>query len=431
MSRRLRLFRRRSLVAAVAVCVSGIAVAAASAAAMRSQAVTLNVLVDQTRASEIQAYLTEHPALPYKVNVKVITTDPLTELRLALKANSNIPDVVFDSSPTLYAGSEFQIYAGNLSRYFPARVIKNFVKTSLDDCYLNGQLLCIRNDVAQDVLWVNTRLFNLFRYKVPQTWQQFEQIGLRLAKEHPGYSIGTFVGEDSTMDEYFGAFQCPFNQVLTPKTVRINMHATGCQRMYTTLDPLLKANVLSTTDGAFTGGLSLGAQDKFLMEIGPSWWGDHIIEPLYKTQGEWTANQPPAWGSSPRVTGSAGGGVWMMYKNTPSATQAAAFIKAITTDVPGAGSKPTYPAYSPAVPVWTAHIAQDKFFSRSPVSALNAAAGELTNTLSFARFDYTPVYETVITTGLQHGQSLASMANSMQSALSKLATQAGYNVVVK
>jgi multiple sugar transport system substrate-binding protein len=239
------------------------------------------------------------------------------------------------------------------------------------------------------------------------------------------------LGWTGIMDSYFGAFQCPFNQVINAKKVRINMHAVGCKNMYSTLDPLLNAGVLGGKLGVFdTGTAALVAQDKFLMMLGPSWWGDHILEPFYNApKGEWTANQPMAWGKNPRVTSAAGGGVWMMYRNTPHPKQAAAFIVGMTTDLSQAASKPTYPSYGPAVPVWTAHVAADPFYSRSPVTAFNQAAAEVTTTPSFARFDYSPVYNTIMNPGLQAGKSLASMANSMQAALVKLARQAGYKVV--
>ncbi|HZQ80696.1 MAG TPA: extracellular solute-binding protein [Gaiellaceae bacterium] len=430
MTHRKSLLRSRWLAAGIAcLVVTGVAVAAAAGAVATKSAPTLNVLVDQTRATEIQAYLARHPGLNVKVNV--ITTDPLTEIRLALKAKSNIPDVLFDSGPTTYAGNEFQIYAGDLSKYIPPKVVKQFVPTSNTSCYLGGKLLCLRNDLAQDVLWVNTKLFQQFGYKVPQTWQQFEAVGLKLAQQHPGYSIGATQGWNAFMDMYYGGFQCPFNQVLNAKTIRINMHAVGCQHLYSTLDPLLKAGVLGGSVGFFDTAAQLGAADKFLMMIGPSWWGDHILEPFYNApKGEWTANQPPSWGNGPRVTGSGGGGVWMMYRNTPNPKAAAAFIQAMTTDVPGAATKPTYPAYGPAVPVYSAHVATDPFYSRNPVPAMNLAAGELTSTLSFARFDYTPVYDTIIAPAMKNGQSLASVANAAQAALTKLAKQAGYKVVV-
>jgi hypothetical protein len=61
---------------------------------------------------------------------------------------------------------------------------------------------------------------------------------------------------------------------------------------------------------------------------------------------------------------------------------------------------------------------------------MNLAAGQLTNTLSFARFDYTPVYDTIVGPAMKNGQSLASVANAAQAALTKLAKQAGYKVVV-
>jgi ABC-type glycerol-3-phosphate transport system substrate-binding protein len=424
------LHRPLVLLTACVLAAAVVIVAAASGATRAKNAVTLTVLVDQTRVPDVQFYAHAHPELNIKTDIISSNSTELAQLRLALKANSNIPDAIFETGPEEEAGSVFQIYSADLSKYIPARVMKKFIKTSNDACMLDGKLLCLRNDLAQDVLWINTHLFQQFGYKVPQTWQQYKQLGLRLVQEHPGYSLGPFTAWSAVFNMYYGGFQCPFNQVIGPNKVRINLHAPGCQHMYSTLDPLVKAGALGGKVGYFASdATALAKDDKYLMMVGPSWWGDDILQPFYKAPaGEWTANQPPAWGSAPRVTGSAGGGVWMAYKKGPHLKEAAALIQGITTDVAHAAAKPTYPGYGPAATAWTAHEAADPFYSRSPVAAENEAAGELTSTLSYARFNFDPVFNTIVVPGLAAGKTLASMADAVQSALVKLAKQAGYTV---
>jgi len=54
----------------------------------------------------------------------------------------------------------------------------------------DGGWYCVKNDLAQDVLWVNTKLMKEFGYTVPKTMDDFAKIGADIAKNHPGYSVG-------------------------------------------------------------------------------------------------------------------------------------------------------------------------------------------------------------------------------------------------
>ncbi len=72
--------------------------------------------------------------------------------------------------------------------------------------------VCVQDNLAQDVLWVNTKLMNQFGYTVPTTWQQWAAIGQKVATQHPGYIIGTS-GESFGHWIYLWANQCPLQQV--------------------------------------------------------------------------------------------------------------------------------------------------------------------------------------------------------------------------
>ena len=57
-------------------------------------------------------------------------------------------------------------------------------------CTVNGKVYCLRNDLAQVVLWYNAALMKKWGYQVPTTWPQYEALGLKVAKQHPGYLVG-------------------------------------------------------------------------------------------------------------------------------------------------------------------------------------------------------------------------------------------------
>ena len=65
-----------------------------------------------------------------------------------------------------------------------------FSPGALDPCTVNGTVYCLRNDLAQIVLWYNAPLMKQWGYQVPTTWEQYEELGEKVAKQHPGYLVG-------------------------------------------------------------------------------------------------------------------------------------------------------------------------------------------------------------------------------------------------
>ena len=90
----------------------------------------------------------------------------------------------------------------------------------LGDCLINGKLLCLRNDNAANVLWVNTKLCSQFfpGKQPPTTWQQYAADGQALVKSHPGYYIGEF-GQPWDAETYLWGNECPINQAVGNQTL--------------------------------------------------------------------------------------------------------------------------------------------------------------------------------------------------------------------
>ncbi|MCP6725828.1 extracellular solute-binding protein, partial [Klebsiella pneumoniae] len=90
----------------------------------------------------------------------------------------------------------------------------------------------------QEILYVNKKLMTQFGYSVPTTWQEWAALGVKVAKEHPGYVNGN-VGDSYGAWLYIWADKCPISQVVAPNTVRINSGDVHCTRMASLLDPLI------------------------------------------------------------------------------------------------------------------------------------------------------------------------------------------------
>ena len=73
----------------------------------------------------------------------------------------------------------------------PAGHLSNFTKGALDPCTVNGKVYCLRNDLAQNVLWFNKTLMDQFGYTVPDDVGGLPDAQREGgARDHPGYIIG-------------------------------------------------------------------------------------------------------------------------------------------------------------------------------------------------------------------------------------------------
>src|SRR5207253_439045 len=64
-------------------------------------------------------------------------------------------------------------FALNLKSVFPKNLLKGWPAPSLAQCTVNGQLVCLQDNLAQEVLYATQKLMKHFDYSVPTTWQQW------------------------------------------------------------------------------------------------------------------------------------------------------------------------------------------------------------------------------------------------------------------
>jgi ABC-type glycerol-3-phosphate transport system substrate-binding protein len=388
-------------------------------------------------------YIKTHP----NVHMKLVTYDGdangattlQTKIQLWNRAGKGWPDVIFTeqaNDPVWMAQPPFN-YAMNLKGAFPASLIKRWPAPSLAQCTVTGRLVCLQDNLAQEVLYVNKKLMSKFGYSVPTTWQQYAALGAKVAKEHPGYIIGT-LGDSYSHWLYLWPDQCPISQGLAPKTVRINSADVHCTRMAKLLDPLV-ANKSVATVTIFSPDFAKaygGADDKVLLMPGPTWYAQGVFEPTLKIPaGEITAALPLRWGSEPLTTGQVGGGPWVVSRHTKNLAAAIDFVKFATTSLavkakPGPLA-PGYPSYGPAATVWLKNLNKDPYFAAPPGAAMKVAAPLVWKGWSMVTYQDQPVWSNSVVTGLVAGQSLSSLLPALGSGLSNNAKAAGYKVVSK
>jgi multiple sugar transport system substrate-binding protein len=437
-----RLFAALSIAAGTAAVLAGCASTNATAStgsfkeAPQNPKSAITVWVDSTRLPAAKLFQKDNP----KIKVNIVTYDGgangsnsfQTKVSLFDKAGSGWPDVVFseDMNDVGWATVGKDPFAAPLNKgIVPSKTIANWAPTALDPCTVNGTVYCLRNDLAQDVLWYNKPLMDQFGYKVPTTWEQYEALGAKVAAEHPGYILGS-VGDSFASDVYFWASQCPAN-VLNGKVFSSNTSSPNCTRMATLLDNMI-ANKSITTDAMFTGTtFATTYGTKSLMIVGPSWYGQYLFADSLKVpSGQIAAAAPLKWASDSKAyTGDVGGGVWYISSHSKNLAAASKFAQFVTTANAVQASAPTYPAYAPAAKAWLANPTNSGYFATDVTPAFTKAAGEVWSGWSANDLvSQQNIWSQTVLPAVLKGNTITSTLPAWQTAALNLAPTVGYTV---
>jgi ABC-type glycerol-3-phosphate transport system substrate-binding protein len=433
-----RWFALASLVA-VATTTAALVATTTGGASSGKVSGSITVWVDAVRLPVAKLYIKNHP----NVKVKVViydgdgngATTMQTKIQLWNRTGKGWPDVVFSqqANDPVWMGQKPFDFALDLKGVFPKKLLKGWPSPSLAQCTVNGRLVCLQDNLAQEVLYVNKKLMNRFGYTVPTTWQQWAALGAKVAKEHPGYIIGN-VGDSYSHWLYLWADRCPISQVVGPNTVKINAGDVHCTRMARLLDPLIKSGVVPP-ESIFTPAFAQkygGENDKILLMPGPTWYAKDVFDGTLKVPaGEITTAMPLRWNREPLTTGQVGGGPWIVSRHTKNVAAAIDFVKFVTTTNKAKNVAPGYPSYGPAADFWLAKLNKDPYFAAPPGPAMKAAAGLIWKGWSMVTYPDQPVWSSAVVTELVAGKSLSERLPALGEGLSNNAKAAGYKVVNK
>jgi ABC-type glycerol-3-phosphate transport system substrate-binding protein len=422
---------------AVAAVAAALVVATTGGASAGKASGSITVWVDAVRLPVTKLYAKTHP----NVKLKIVTYDGdgngattmQTKIQLWNRTGKGWPDVVFSeqANDPVWMGQKPFDFALNLRGIFPANLLKGWPAPSLAQCTVNGRLVCLQDNLAPEVLYVNKKLMTQFGYSVPKTWQQWAALGAKVAKEHPGYIIGN-IGDSYGHWLYFWPDKCPISQVVGPNTVRINVGDVHCTRMANLLDPLIKSGVVPpvsvfTADFATKWG---GDNDKILLMPGPVWYAKDIFSgTLHVPAGELTAALPLRWNNEPLVTGQVGGGPWIVSKHTKNRAAAIDFVKWVTTTNRAKAVAPGLPSYGPAATAWLAKLDKDPYFAAPEGAAFKAAANLVWQGWNMVSYQDQPVWSNSVVTQLVAGKPLSELLGALGDGLANNAKASGYKVV--
>ena len=165
----------------------GLALLAGTAMA---QEVTLNVWSDPVRLTMFDLYDKTHD----NVKLNVTTIDPaglVAKIQLGMQSKSEVPDVIFmnDIGYAAQLSTRRSNYLLDLTDKVPKATLDEFYPNANSPCYINGKLLCMRNDIAHDVVWYDKPLMESLGAKVPTTWEEYQALGDELVAK--GYTLGS------------------------------------------------------------------------------------------------------------------------------------------------------------------------------------------------------------------------------------------------
>jgi multiple sugar transport system substrate-binding protein len=396
----------------------------------------ITVWVDSTRQPAAEAYNKAHPDGP----VKIVTYDGnangsntfKTKFQLFDRASSGWPDVVFTTDNNSASWGSFD-GTGDLAAMnkglIPDSTLSGFSQGALDPCTLNGVSYCLRNDLAQNVLWYNKKLMDKFGYQVPTTWEDYEALAEKVATEHPGYIVGT-AGDAWAPEIYMWAAQCQANDVTGAKSIKVNTSDPNCVKAAQMLDKLIADKTMSTLS-IFGPEFAKTQGDKVLLLPGPSWYGGAVFQGTLKTpSGEVGVAAPLHWAdSSEKVTGNVGGGAWWISSHSKNLKAASDFATWVTTNAKFDGQLvPGYPAYTKAADDWLAETAKSGYYATDIAAPIQQAAGEVWSGWGSPAFSQEAIWAKVVQAGMTQGKTIESLLPAWQTEIENQAKTLGYEV---
>ncbi len=443
-SRKFRVLPLGACVAIAAVVAAGTAggSSARPAASVKASATPLVVWYDAARAAYVKVYKATHP----HANIKWVLYSGDNNGDGTLQSKFSLynrvgwkpgvsPDVVFDEEN--YEGGWLGAAPFNdlldLSPYVSKSVRNNIEGMSL--CTVNGKVVCLRNDNAANVLWVNTELFAKFfpGQQPPTTWDQYAADGQALVKNHPGYYIGEF-GQPWDAETYLWGNECPLNQAIGQQKLMSNPASPNCTKIASLIDSALGA---FTHNGPFTTAwVNEKTAQHMVMDVGAIWQGTAIYPSASGSNGPGTnvmaAYPTPVATNGAHVTGSIGGGLWMVTSHTKQARAAAALVAYMATS-PKIQSDPAVtqglPAYKPDQDKWLASLNGVFANPDETKAAIKQAAGQIWGGWSAVPWSVESIFGNTVTPGLVAGGTFTAGLATLGSNIKSAAQSAGWQVV--
>jgi multiple sugar transport system substrate-binding protein len=425
------------------------ALAAAASAGIETAKVTdttdpITVWIDQPRQPVVDGFKTKYPQYANLVTSTIVDreTFPAKDL-LFNNTKSGWPDVVFAEPRLVGRVADAQhAYPLDLTGLVPADMLSQYA--GADNCTFDGKVYCLRNDLAQFVTYYNTQLFTQFGYTVPKTFEDMQALSDQVAKDHPGYYLGT-VGDGWTWLSYFEASGCPYAKQTNLTTLDINVTDPTCIRAAQLIDHMVANKTLWNTDLFTASWVQIANNNKLLMLIAPVWAALGTFKGTYycPCTGSTTKTTPTItdkflgvaaplkWAADATAqTAAMGGAAWTISQHTKNQGLALLFAEYATQDPDLWNGSSNFASFKPLQGIFNAIVANDPIFASDPSAVFDQAATEISPVGdSWPRFDLVAPLTTVVKDMYSKKQTMEKTLPEVTSALTPLAKAQGYTVV--
>ncbi len=392
----------------------------------------ITVWIDPARKPMADLWAEKHPDQAKLVKFEIVDRGVFaSKVLLFNNSDSGWPDVVF-AEPSIVqkvadAAHDFPL---DLTPWVEPKIISQFVLGALDPCYsVDKKLLCLRNDLAPNLLWYDKIQMDKFGYTVPTTWEEFQALGDQVAREHPGYVLGT---ADNEPTFFMWASGCPVAQPISVAKVVINTADPKCTRVAKMIDHMTANGSLSRLGPFDPKYIKLGNENKILMMTCAAWCGDYVFKgTYYKTNDKrLAAALPPKWaGDDNAYTGNWGGAAWMVSRHTVNVKLAVSIAVYMTTDIDVTQIVGTMPGFGPAAEAWSQKLKTSDVYASSPYEVMKQAVGMVHPKFTdVVRYDLNAGFKPFLT-AVEKGEPTEPTLADVQKVLTDLAEKEGYEVV--
>ncbi len=395
----------------------------------------VTVWIDADRQPAFDAYVAAHPDKADLLTAVTVDREQLPAKTLLFNnTDQGWPDVVF-AEPRIVArvADAAHHLPLDLTPWVPADVINDY--DGMAGCQFGDKVYCLRYDLAMFVLYYNKPLMDEFGYSVPTTFEEYQELSDKVAKDHPGYYLGTF-GDGWTFISYFDASGCPSHELVNDSELKIDMTDSRCVRAAQLVDHMLANKTLFTTDYFSADFANIVSSNKLLAMPGPAWmfgvFGGNENSSWYKTsEHQLGVAAPLKWQADAQAqTPAIGGSAWMVSNHTKNPKLAVDFIQWVTTSPEFWKGTTNYPAYKPIQNLWQEAVASNALFAADPFPVYQQASALITPLDKWPRFDLVAPFSLVVQTAIKDGRSIESILPEIADQLAPLAQAQGYQVDV-
>ncbi|GAA1824148.1 ABC transporter substrate-binding protein [Agromyces salentinus] len=359
-----------------------------------------------------------------------------SKIALMDQAGEGWPDVVFSTqqNDAIWASKQTtsgeQGFAAPLNKGFlDEEFLDGFAEGSLDYTTIDGTVYGLRNDLAQTVFFSNQRLLDEFGYEAPTTWEEYAELGDKLAAEHPGYILGS-LGDSFMTYVYYGGSESPVFQSPEQGVFHSDTSDANAEKISKILDGML-ANGTLVQDSFFSADFASKYADKLVGVPGPVWYTGAIFQGgLATPAGEISVSAPLKWEGGDVAAGNVGGGVWYASSHSKNLEAVETFLEFVTSaEEFQVDASSGYPAYTEAAEKWLDKQAEASYFVNDDFkTVMSDAAGQVWSGWNVTSWSPESAWAKIVIPGIAEGETIESLLPAWQEELENEATVNGYSV---